>query len=381
MTTRTPARRRLFATPDLDRAIEAAERQAIVMWRGQPVHFDAVPERIARIDDRDARDRLHSGHTKALEALNPLYEQRLAAWMEGGDVAAAVAKRGPDPTTLAAELEPLSLHGETPYHAALRRYLALIDIEQGDATQADLWHVVRGDAWRNWFGDREVGRAMEATGRANGEAGDLDGWRATEHRLAGQATGEDPTVARAIGAAYASLVGSPEWLADELGVDAGDGPQFVDFASFVRLWKLRHLTALLRYELRLYGTDDPAVQRAYYSGIVGHLTGVAVPEAGYLAAVGRPFASVSDLRSAILGGMLIEVLEQRHGLHWWREPEPTQLVERLAGAASVDHALAELGYDALDWRPVLRQIRTRLIGEMSGYGGPNITTRAGTRKV
>jgi hypothetical protein len=35
----------------------------------------------------------------------------------------------------------------------------------------------------------------------------------------------------------------------------------------------------------------------------------------------------------------------------------------------------------LDWRPVLRQIRTLLIGEMSGYGGPNITTRAGTRKV
>jgi hypothetical protein len=47
----------------------------------------------------------------------------------------------------------------------------------------------------------------------------------------------------------------------------------------------------------------------------------------------------------------------------------------------VEHALARLGYDVLDWRPVLRHIRTRLIGEMSGYGGPNITTRAGTRKV
>jgi hypothetical protein len=49
--------------------------------------------------------------------------------------------------------------------------------------------------------------------------------------------------------------------------------------------------------------------------------------------------------------------------------------------SSIADALAYLGYDALDWRPVLRQIRTRLIGEMSGYGGPNITTRAGTRKV
>jgi hypothetical protein len=56
-------------------------------------------------------------------------------------------------------------------------------------------------------------------------------------------------------------------------------------------------------------------------------------------------------------------------------------VERVGSAAGIDDAVAELGYDAWDWRPVLRQIRTRLIGEMSGYGGPNITTRAGTRKV
>lgn len=381
MITRTPARRRSFATRDLDRLIEAAEAQAIVIWRGRPVRFDAVPERIARIDDRDARDRLHGAYIEALEALNPLYEQRLSAWMEAGDVVATVARRGPDPRSLAVELERFSLHAETPYYSALRRYLALIDIEQGDATQADLWHVIRGNAWSHWFGDREVRRVLEAMSRAYVEAGDLDGWRAAEHRLAGQAVGQDPTVARAIGAAYATLAGSPEWLADELGVAAGDGAQFVDFASFVRLARLRRGVALLTYELRLYSSDDPALQRAYYSGIVGHLTGVAVPEAGYLAAVGPPFASAGDLRSEILAAMLIEVLERRHGQHWWREPGPMQLVERLAAAANFDDALAELGYDALDWRPVLRQIRTRLIGEMSGYGGPNITTRAGTRKV
>jgi hypothetical protein len=79
--------------------------------------------------------------------------------------------------------------------------------------------------------------------------------------------------------------------------------------------------------------------------------------------------------------MLIEALEQRHGLHRWRDPASSHLVESVAAASTLKDALAELGYDALDWRPVLRQIRTRLIGEMSGYGGPNITTRAGTRKV
>jgi len=48
---------------------------------------------------------------------------------------------------------------------------------------------------------------------------------------------------------------------------------------------------------------------------------------------------------------------------------------------SAEQVVAHLGYDSLDWRPVVRQIRAKLVGEMSGYGGPNITTRAGTRKV
>jgi hypothetical protein len=185
----------------------------------------------------------------------------------------------------------------------------------------------------------------------------------------------------AIGHAYATLVGSPEWLADELRVDREGAAQFVDFAAFVRLWRIRRLAAILTYEQRLYATDDPALQRAYYAGIVGHLTGVAVAEAGYLTWLPRPYASAAELQTSVLGAMLIEHLERAHGPRWWRDPASAKRVSRLADAANVGDAVAQLGYDDLDWRPVLRQIRTRLIGEMSGYGGPNITTRAGTRKV
>ena len=64
-----------------------------------------------------------------------------------------------------------------------------------------------------------------------------------------------------------------------------------------------------------------------------------------------------------------------------RAPEAAAEVSAVTAAATHEDVVARLGYDPLDWRPVLRQIRTRLIGEMSGYGGPNITTRAGTRKV
>ena len=106
-----------------------------------------------------------------------------------------------------------------------------------------------------------------------------------------------------------------------------------------------------------------------------------VAEAGYLEAVERPFATADRLRTALMAGILVESLERRFGTTWWRAPDASSLVDAVGAAKTDGDVLAQLGYDALDWRPVMRQIRTRLIGEMSGYGGPNITTRAGTRKV
>jgi hypothetical protein len=82
--------------------------------------------------------------------------------------------------------------------------------------------------------------------------------------------------------------------------------------------------------------------------------------------------------------MLVSWLRDHHGASWWREAAAGDLLRRgwsRGRQLDAEALVAHLGYDALDWRPILRQIRTQLIGEMSGYGGPNITTRAGTRKV
>jgi hypothetical protein len=196
--------------------------------------------------------------------------------------------------------------------------------------------------------------------------------------------GEDASAAMpraAIGEVYGSLVGDPSWLWRALRMAPDEVASFADFVAFVRLWRIRRMLATTLYEMRLYRTGDPALRRAYFAGIVGHSTGISVPEAAYLHDAGAPFSSAGHLERMMLAGTIAEVVEHRFGSDWWVDPEARELLEGLARASSTKDALAQLGYDALDWRPVVRQIRTRLIGEMSGYGGPNITTRAGTRKV
>lgn len=370
-----------FESVELDRTIAEAEESAVVLWRGEPLPFRSLPERIGQIPDRDERDRLYTGYREALQALNPLYERRLAAWSAEGDVAEIAARQGPDPRALAVDVERFVVISETPYFAALRRYLALIDIEQGDATLADLWRVVRGTAWSHWFDRRSVERAVSATGRPVSDEIAAEGWRAAERALQGASTASP--AARAVAAAYASLSGSAEWLTSELGVVEDEVVPLVDFVTFVRLWRLRRDVGRLQYELRLFAgtTDEGALRRAYYAGIVGHITGVIVPEEAYLHEVPAPFASAQDVEVAMMAGQLIEALERAHGPTWWRAAAAHEQIAAFAEAPTVEDALAPLGYDSPDWRPVLRQIRTRLIGEMSGYGGPNITTRAGTRKV
>jgi hypothetical protein len=379
VTARTPARRPAPDHEELDRAIAEAEARTVIVWRGEHISLALVPDQIARISVRNGRELLYGSYADGLEAMNPLYARRLAAWMAADEVAAGAEEA----SLLAVEAARLDAHVETIYYAALRRHLALIGIEQGDASEADLWHVLRGGGWASWFGDREVARAVAASGgTAATVAGTPTGWRAAEQHLAvAGREAADPEVGDAIGRARASIVGSPEWLAAEMRLDAEAAGAFVDFAAFVRLWRLRRATASLTYEQRLYGTDDAALQRAYYAGIVGHQTGVAVAEAGYLAGTPRPWASAADLRATILAAMIVESLEAVAGPRWWGADASADLLGRVAAAPTHADALAQLGYDALDWRPVLRQIRTRLIGEMSGYGGPNITTRAGTRKV
>jgi hypothetical protein len=113
-------------TAAVERDSRTAAASAIVMWRGRALPFDTVPDEIAAMSGRAERERLYGAWKEALEALNPTYGRRLEAWL-----AEAPRASTKDAQSLAEDLERFALHSETPYFAALRRYLALVGIEQG----------------------------------------------------------------------------------------------------------------------------------------------------------------------------------------------------------------------------------------------------------
>lgn len=428
---------------ELTDRIAAAEASAVVIWRGERIAYATVPSRIAEISERSERNALDASYREAVEAINPLREERLdglrRAWQALGhaDPFGFVAStQGIDLQAITGQMDRFLVESETPYFAALRRFLAEIDIEQGDASIADLWHVLRGAGWDAWFTERQlpavVGETLGNMGidlgaqsnlrlemqsdegapfaatvpvsvpgdvrvvfRAGGGHADYrallgavgraeaDAHASTDAPASYRYAGDD-----SVGEAYAWMFGNltleADWLTTELRMSEDEIVSWLDFAAFRMLHDMRRIIASVSYQRRLHGPGGTALHRAYYSGTLSLLTGVRHPESSYLADVPMHLGDVGRFRGWCLGTTLGDRQRQQHGASWWRNPAAVAELTRgwrRGRELNADALVAHVGYDRLDWRPILRQIRTQLIGEMSGYGGPNITTRAGTRKV
>jgi hypothetical protein len=424
-------------------AIGTAEATAVVVWRGESIPYRALRNRIRDISGRAERNALYASYLEAEEALNPMRRERferiggLARELGYTDYVELVrTTRGFDPDQLGAEIRAFLADSETPYFAALRRYLARIEIEQGDASLADLWYLLRGSGWDNWFDGRRLVEVLESTLRGLGidlrnqagatldvearpnksprafvavvnaprdvrlviqphggwddygavlhEAGHLEHFLHVDpHLPVSQRELGDASVTEGYAMTFERLLGRPAWLTERLGMPLEHAVAFADFWS-LRYLNIQRLTAARHlHELRMHRGGDDAVHRATYSGLAGLLTGVREPEERYLQFDDGMYAA-NYLRSFMLDAALTDHLTVRHGETWWRSPAAGETLKRAwhRGAGwTAEQVVAHLGYDSLDWRPVVRQIRAKLIGEMSGYGGPNITTRAGTRKV
>jgi hypothetical protein len=194
----------------------------------------------------------------------------------------------------------------------------------------------------------------------------------------------DDSLTEGYGELFELLVGDPRWLAEQVGMPDAEALAFADFHAFWQLAGLRQRAAQLLFELYLHGGADPVVAREQYAGMSGLTLGVRTAPENYLTSADDNLYVARYVRAFMVAGSLASWLSASFGEAWWRSPDAGEALRRSWSRGQewdAQQVVAHLGYDRLDWRPVLRQIRTRLIGEMSGYGGPNITTRAGTRKV
>jgi hypothetical protein len=424
--------------------IANAERGAVITWRGEQIRYPDAQDRISTISERAERNGLFEQWLRAVEAINPLRIERLEA-MQAGAVAVGYddqvemlrTTRGWNPDELAAVTRGALNASETGYYAAMRRLLARAGIEQGDGSLADAWFGLRGTGWDAWFEPRLFSRILEATVRGlgmriagapgvsvetearpnapngafvvsvrtpgdvrlvlnpRGSWGDMSAALHAVGQLEQAANtpgGDaqpfvgmgDPSVGLGYAALLGGLLGDGDWLEESLGMGDAARVAFIDFFALAMLYRLRLAGGQLIYELGLHRGGEHAIHRALYSGTLGLLTGVRWPEEMYLVTYREPAESGAMLRATMLAGILDQELGRRYPDGWWRSTEAGGVLRDLferGSAWNAERVVAHLGYDSLDWRPVLRKIRTQLIGEMSGYGGPNITTRAGTRKI
>jgi hypothetical protein len=351
--------------------------------------------------------------------------------------AMVAATAGFDPDALAAEMRLFLAESETVYFAALRRFLAEIDIEQGDASNIDLEHVIRAEGWDRWFEANRMLPAFSATLAGLGidldsqasilldveprpqksarafcapvnvpndirlviqPRGGWDDYAALLHEgghaehfahvspdlpIAWRYLG-DNSLTEGYGLLFERLVGEPAWLGHIIGMPDDEAAAFADFNAFWYLRLLRAGGASLLYQLNLHRGEDLAIAREEYAGMLGLTLGVRYPQETYLEIDDNLYVA-RYARAAMVAGSLSAWLQANGGdPAWWTSRENGAALVRSWSRGqewNAQDVVAHLGYDHLDWRPVLRQIRTLLIGEMSGYGGPNITTRAGTRKV
>ena len=429
---------------DLTERVQDAESRAIVVWRGEELPYRSVAIRVAEISDRRERNALNASYLEAIDAINPLRELRFAGMRAAAERLGFTDEmqltrelHGVDVAALSDQLRAFLSASETVYYAALRRYLAEIDIEQGDASSADLGHLLRGAGWDAWFGSAQMLPVMRATLAGLGidlgamanvtldleprpsktprafavpirvpqdvrmvmqPRGGYDDYDGMLHELGhvlhfAHANPRLPAAWKFLGdnsvtEGYAFLLQylmhEPAWLAEQLRMPDREIAEWLDFAAFRKLYMLRRYVAKLLYEIRLHTDGLAPSSRPYYAGLLGLLTGVQVAEEPYLADVDDHFYAARYLRAWMLEGTLADAMRSAHGEHWWTDPASGETLRRSWQRGQewdAQHVVAHLGYDHLDWEPVLRQIQAQLIGEMSGYGGPNITTRAGTRKV
>lgn len=171
----------------------------------------------------------------------------------------------------------------------------------------------------------------------------------------------DRSVGEGYGVLLRQLMLDPAWLRWRLEQD--DVRDVLRLAAFEELYALRRSAAMLQHEQDLQGAEEPESVAERYRDRLEEALGVRVFPEEYLAGVGDQMASARHLRGWMLAGQLRHFLKAEYDDEWFRSARAGRfLVDRWreGGKYGADELVRFMGFDGLDARPTLDELRAIL---------------------
>jgi hypothetical protein len=173
----------------------------------------------------------------------------------------------------------------------------------------------------------------------------------------------DRAVTEAYGLLLAGLLERPEWLANRLESEATRDA--IRLRAFERLYRLRRAAALHLYEVELRKAEEPDALETEYVDRLAEVLYVRPFTQNFLDVSDDPFASAQHLRASLLGCQLRQFLEQEVDEEWYRSIRSGRfLIDRWREGQryTAEEVVRFLGFEGLDPRPLVAELRQGLVG-------------------
>jgi hypothetical protein len=171
----------------------------------------------------------------------------------------------------------------------------------------------------------------------------------------------DHALGEAYGELFRSLIRDETWLRDQLEIER---PRDLSrLARFETLHRLRHVSALIRYQQELYQAEEPDVLAEGYADRLSDALGVGFFRETYLDELGGGMEAPTLLRGMLLAGQLREFLRREYDAEWYRSARAGRFLIELwrEGQRYTAEELARfMGFEGLDVTPLLEEIRAGL---------------------
>jgi hypothetical protein len=397
--------------------LAARQVASTVVWDEQALPYRAVPIRLANEPDAQRRHELDARWQAVTTTLNPLYEERHRALLEGGQTLGRSDYVASTDELRDWHLEDLSEAArrfldatERTYLEALDELLGTIGLAPADAAPCDLAWLFRMPQVDTWFTARSrlpavhrslwdlgVDFAESASIVLDAEARALKTTRAfcvplaipedvrlvmaplggrldytALLRLVGCAqryvhtdrTLEfpykwlgDSSVTASHGLLFEHLLVDPAWLERYLEFD--NPTDYLRLALFDYLYRARRDAAELLYAQELHRGDDYERLAQRYAELFTSTLGVEHSPDGYLADGGEGFAAAERFRASIFEAQYRHYLQREYEEEWYRVPRVGRFLRDLwreGQKYSVEELARYMGYAGLDLRPLTEEL-------------------------